>query len=322
MALLQITVRWAHFLASILLAALFLFELVIVASLARKLPENIQLLFLSHNRMNHRLGWWTWSVAQISWIAWLLLITASMSGEDLIACISSDALGTVLFSTQFGHLWLMCLISGIVFGIGLWLLERTSRPRRVLTVSVVWISSIQLVSLAWGGHAVANPGPYGSVHLLSDALHLLTSAFWPGALLPLAMFLFVLLKSNQIDALGLAAAVVRRFSASSLIAVAAMALTGLLNSVFMVGNPRVLLTTDYGHLLISKLVLFLLMVGFGALNLFLVKPSLAGDLPDMNVADQKSAIRSLLRNVLCEVGLGAAVILIVAALGITPPPLH
>jgi putative copper resistance protein D len=54
-----------------------------------------------------------------------------------------------------------------------------------------------------------------------------------------------------------------------------MVLTGLLNSLFMVGNLRVLLTTDYGHLLISKLVLFLLMVGLGAWNLFLLKPSLA-----------------------------------------------
>jgi len=64
------------------------------------------------------------------------------------------------------------------------------------------------------------------------------------------------------------------------------------------------------------------MVGFGAWNLFLLKPRLAVDLPNMNVADQKSAIRSMVRNVLSEIGLGAAVILVVAALGITPPPLH
>jgi putative copper resistance protein D len=105
-------------------------------------------------------------------------------------------------------------------------------------------------------------------------------------------------------------------------AVAVMALTGLLNSIFMVGSFRALLTSAYGQLLVSKLILFFVMVGFGAWNLFLLKPRLAVDLPNMNVADQKSAIRSLLWNVLCEVGLGAAVILIVAALGITPPPLH
>jgi hypothetical protein len=102
MMLLLIGVRWLHILASILLAALFLFELVIVPPFARKPPEITQPLFLSMYRFNRRIAWSAWSIAQISWIVWLWLITASMSGEDLIACVSSDALGMVLFSTKFG----------------------------------------------------------------------------------------------------------------------------------------------------------------------------------------------------------------------------
>jgi putative copper resistance protein D len=54
-----------------------------------------------------------------------------------------------------------------------------------------------------------------------------------------------------------------------------MALTGLLNSIFMVGSFRALLTSAYGQLLISKVILFFVMVGFGAWNLFLLKPRLA-----------------------------------------------
>jgi putative copper export protein len=83
-------------------------------------------------------------------------------------------------------------------------------------------------------------------------------------------------------------------------------------------------TTEIGYHQIYRLTCraALWTLGFGAWNLFLLKPRLAVDLPNMNVADQKSAIRSLVRNVLCEVGLGTAVIVIVAALGITPSPLH
>ena len=322
MALLQIIVRWVQILASILLAALFLFEPVIVAPFVRKPAKTVQPLFLSLCRLNRRVAWWTWSIVQISWIVWLWLITASMSGEDLIACISSDALGTVLFSTQFGHIWLMRLAIGMVFGISFWMLERTSRRRSVLAASLAWFSAIELVSLAWSGHAVAHPGPYGAVHLLGDALHLLTSAFWPGALAPLAAFFLLLLKSNHFEAIALAAPVVRRFSASSLIAVAVMASTGLLNSIFMVGSVRALLTSTYGQLLVSKLILFFAMVGFGAWNLFLLKPRIAIALPTVNVAQQKSVVRFLLRNVLWEVGLGTVVILIVGLLGITPPPMR
>jgi putative copper resistance protein D len=320
--LLLIGVRWLHISTSILLAALFLFEPVMVAPFARMAAQAIQPLFLSVRRWRNRFTWWAWSFAQISWIAWLWLITASLSGEGLAACIGSGAIGTVLFSTQFGHLWLMRLVIGLVFGIGLWLSERKSRGPSALEMSLAWLSTFELVSLAWGGHAAADSGPHAALHLLADGIHLLALVFWPGFLLPLAAFLLVMLKSDQIDALGLASAIVRRFSVSSLIAVTIIIVTGLLNSLFMVGNLRALLTTDYGRLLISKVVLFLLMVGFGAWNLLQLKPSLAVDAVPMNVARQERAMRSLVRNVLWEVGLGAAVILIVAVVGITPPPMR
>ena len=164
-------------------------------------------------------------------------------------------------------------------------------------------------------------GPFGIVHILGDALHLLTSAFWPGALAPLAAVLFFMLKSSQVEAIVLAAPLVRRFSASSLIAVAVMALTGLLNGIFMVASFRALLTSAYGQILVSKLILFFAMVGFGAWNLFLLKPRIAVELPTVNLA-QKSAVRLLLRNVLWEIGLGTLVILVVGLLGITPPPMR
>jgi putative copper export protein len=130
-----------------------------------------------------------------------------------------------------------------------------------------------------------------------------------------------MLKSSQVEAIGLAAPVVRRFSASSLIAVAGMALTGLLNGIFIVGSFRALLTSAYGQILVFKLILFFAMVGFGAWNLFLLKPRIAVELPMVNLA-QSDAVRLLLRNVLCEIGLGTLVILIVGLLGITPPPLR
>jgi copper resistance protein D len=101
-----------------------------------------------------------------------------------------------------------------------------------------------------------------------------------------------------------------------------MALTGLLNSIFMVGSFRALLTSAYGQILVSKLILFFAMIGFGACNLFLLKPKIAVDLPTVNVAQQKSSVHLLLRNVLWEIGLGTLVILIVGLLGITRPPMH
>src|SRR5208283_5109892 len=57
---------------------------------------------------------------------------------------------------------------------------------------------------------------------------------------PLAPFLLLLLKSSQVEAIVLTAPVVLRFSANTLIALAGMALIGLLNSIFMVGSFQAL----------------------------------------------------------------------------------
>jgi putative copper export protein len=86
----------------------------------------------------------------------------------------------------------------------------------------------------------------------------------------------------------------------------------------MVGSFRALLTSTYGQVLVCKLILFAAMIGFGAWNLFLLKPRIAIDIPTVNIPEQKSAVRLLLRNVLWEIGLGTLVILIVGLLGITP----
>jgi len=322
MPLALILVRWLHLSASILLASLFLFEAVIVVPTARKASADVGHLLGRIHQLTCRTALLTLLVALISWFGWSWLVASTMTGDDLIECLQSGDWLTVLTGTQFGHIWLFRVIVSLVFGIILWVVARTSGRRSFLQITLAGLSAIELVSLAWAGHGSASPGPFGVVHLLGDGLHLLTAAFWPGALAPLAAFLFLLLKSNQLEAIRLAAPVVRRFSASSLIAVASLALTGLLNSIFMVGSLRAFLTSAYGQILISKLILFCAMIGFGAWNLFLLKPRIAVDLETAKVGQETSAVSLLLRNVLWETGLGTLVILIVGLLGITPPPMR
>jgi putative copper resistance protein D len=321
MPLALILVRWLHLSASMLLAGLFLFEAVILVPAVGKPLANIGPLLGRIHQLTCRTALWTLLVALMSWFGWSWLVTSTMTGDDVFECLQSGDWLTVMNGTQFGHIWLFRMIVSLVFGIILWVMARTSGRPTFLQTTLVGLSVIELVSLAWAGHATASPGPFGIVHLLGDALHLLTSAFWPGTLVPLATFLFLLLKSSQVEASGLAAPVVRRFSASSLIAVAVMTLTGLSNSMFMVGSFRGLLTSAYGQILVSKLILFFAMVGFGAWNLFLLKPRIAVELPTVNLA-QNSAVHLLLRNVLWEIGLATLVILIVGLLGITPPPMR
>jgi putative copper export protein len=64
------------------------------------------------------------------------------------------------------------------------------------------------------------------------------------------------------------------------------------------------------------------MVCLGGWNLLVLKPKLTVDVESRDAAHNNLTIRSLLRNVLWEIGLGTAVFLIVGILGITSPPMH
>ena len=77
-----------------------------------------------------------------------------------------------------------------------------------------------------------------------------------------------------------------------------------------------LFMTPYGRLLVVKLALFGVLLGFGARNRLAIKTKLATAQPDSDFLPQ------LRRNVIREAFLGAAVIAIVACLGVTPPASH
>ena len=106
----------------------------------------------------------------------------------------------------------------------------------------------------------------------------------------------------------------------SLLVVSALAVTGLTNSYFLVGSLPALVTSEYGRLLSLKVLLFFIMIAFGACNLLRFKPQLA--LANEQNAKERNALRKLMRNVIAELCLGTIIVLIVGALGATPPPRH
>ena len=112
------------------------------------------------------------------------------------------------------------------------------------------------------------------------------------------------------------ARVVHRFSTFSLCCVSVLIVSGISNSWLLVGSIYALFTTPYGRLLLLKLTLFAILIGFGARNRFPVKAKL------LNAPTGPDLLPQLRRNVLCEVCFGTAVIAIVACLGVTPPARH
>jgi len=257
-----------------------------------------------------------WLTAVISAILWLGFVAASISGAATLFAVDGETFRTVLLQTQFGHLWACRLVGCLLIGI---LLFRGS-PELIIAV----LSFAILASLAAAGHSGAMVTNAGLLPIAGDIGHLIASALWPGGLVPLLVLLVSQYRTTDQTTRVFVVDVVRRFSSLSLMVVGLLAGTGLLNSYFIVGSWGALFATDYGRWLLLKIALFLLMLGFGALNLLVLKPQLARAalVQTQTPGAVMTPMSSLIRSVTCETFLAAGVILVVGFLGATPPPMH
>ena len=256
-----------------------------------------------------RLAFWSLIAALLSALLWFWLEVASMSELSLKNAFSATASWPVLFETQFGRVWQLRL--GVIAAVFVAVVCGLAQIKaRMMLIWVPWLLSIAfLVSLASISHAAARVHPLG---LFSDVVHLCAAGAWIGGLVPLTLFLGCALFSLGQTVVS----VLLRFSMLSLCCVSVLIVTGLSNGWLLVGSLHALFTTPYGRLLLLKLTLFGILIGFGARNRFLVNARLRKGSANPDLLSQ------LRRNVLCEVCLGVAVILIVACLGVTPPARH
>ena len=197
----------------------------------------------------------------------------------------------------------------VLAGSLLWLRRAAADAARRWHLRVaLLVAALYLATLAATGHAAAaSDGLVRLVHVGSDALHLLAAGAWLGALPPL---IDGLATAGSPDA---AARLAHRFSVLGIACVATLLVSGIVNSLFLVGSFAALFGTPYGQLLDLKIGLFAVMVVIAAVNRFALTPRLAAD---------PGARRSLRRNAMAELALGIVVVGIVGALGTMVPAAH
>ena len=300
-----IITRAVHIAASMLLAGAVTFDLIALGLTDRSATNDLNDV---EQRLIH-LVLWSLITALLSALCWFCLEVGSMSELSLKNALSATAWGTVLFETQFGRVWQLRL-GLIAAGFPLVASALAQVKARRMLIAVLWLVSVVLLaSLAWISHAAAaSMAPLG---LLGDMLHLCAAGLWIGGLLPLAIFLMRVRPSFSLG--EPVVRVVRRFSTLSLCCVTVLIVSGISNSWLLVGSVHALFTTPYGRLLLVKLTLVGILISFGARNRFLVKTKLR------NFSQVLDVLPQVRRNVICEVGLGLAVLVIVACLGVTPP---
>jgi copper resistance protein D len=308
-----IFVRAVHFAATISVTGVALFNVFVAQPVLRR-PASPEL----RASVVRCLAWIAWiglALALLSGAAWFVLVSASISDQPLETVLSdASVLQAVLLYTDFGRDWLLRLL---LIALLASLLAADLREKQdsggFLKLAIVLAAAGLAGTLAWAGHGIGGAGLPGSIHLAADFLHLIAAAAWVGGLLPLALMLTAAGRS-----VAVAHAVSLRFSAYGIVAVGALLLTGAINTWYLAGSIRALTETDYGHLLLIKIALFLVMLALATINRLRLTPAVTVDAGERPA---RRALRQLRRNVVIEIGAGAVILSLVAVLGVTSPGL-
>ncbi|TPM34402.1 copper homeostasis membrane protein CopD [Mesorhizobium sp. B2-3-5] len=230
-----------------------------------------------------------------------LPIQTAMIGDGWTDAVNGRVLTDVLMTTSVGTAWLAQLAAVVI------LVFSQLSPARFKTAATAGAAALGLAALAFSGHAVMQGGWQGVVHPLNDVLHVLAAGAWIGALPPL---LIVLAQFGQPPFKAEATVALRRFSTAGHWAVALAILSGIGNSLFIVGWPLGISPT-YRALLTAKIVVVFLMTAAAILNRYWFVPRLG--------RHRASALAAIRTGTLAEIGLGLAAILLVSIFGLLDP---
>ncbi len=316
---LLVAVRFVHFTAVIVLFGETFFAL-LASAYAIEVTEPSE-LFISVHRRFLRVSVSAWAAMAISGAFWLALVSVVMSGRPLGAATAYSDLALVLGTTTFGHAWSVRALLALGLA-AMWpILHAAVLPRRRLAwLTSALISGALLASLAWAGHANIESGAGGWAHHTSDAAHLLAAGAWLGGLFALGAILGTLVRSSTARAIVECAELTVRFGNWAALGVGVIVVTGIVNACYLLPDVRALLETSYGNVLLLKLLVFSIMLAIAAVNRARLTARLRAETG--SAAARVCAAGRLRRNVWVEQVLGAIVIVLVAALGVMPPPMR
>lgn len=178
---------------------------------------------------------------------------------------------------------------------------------------------LAVASFSWSGHAAGLEGILGLFHRFNDTVHLLAAGLWLGAI---GWFLHLTVTAHrQPDAMPYEPLLVamHRFAPLGIALVALVGVTGMVNAqmIFGLPNSSVVLSTSYGQLLATKvlLVAFMLLCGF---RNAVVGRRWATASTGLEY-DPASTLASLRSSLAIEVSLAVVVIGLVAMIGMLSP---
>lgn len=206
----------------------------------------------------------------ISSAAGLLLQTASISELPVIDAL--PMVGTVLFDTHYGQLWLIRIGTVIVAGIAwVWHWRRINNRQTISYFSFCALLVI-IVSLSTASHS----GDDGTFTLtnFANVIHISGGLLWGGGIIAVSLIVLPALRGNTPPTPEIIANAVLVLSRLSAIALAMVILSGIYNAWLQVGTWDALWATAYGQILLIKVGFVLVMMALGAHHRYAAVPAL------------------------------------------------
>jgi copper transport protein len=204
--------------------------------------------------------------------------------------LNGDFIGS-MFDSSVGRVELIRTLLAVLT---LWSIALARHDRIALVLGAACL----VVSGAIGHPAAIDP----YLTIPAKSLHLLAAAVWLGGL-------FWLVWLSQCDEAACRAEA-RRVSSLALVSVIVIFLSGLLETVLFLNTPSDLIRSDYGRLVLAKMIGLGILIAYGAYNRF-------GLLPQLDVA---GGAEKLSRSVKQEIVVVTLVILIGGFLAYVPTP--
>ncbi|MDR6669281.1 copper homeostasis membrane protein CopD [Rhizobium sp. 1399] len=193
----------------------------------------------------------------------LLPVRCAMLGNGWADGLDGDVMTSVLTGTSVGTAWAWQAVFAAL------LLAVTLLPLRQQVAATAVVSALLLCGLSLTGHASMNDGWLRVLHRANDMVHVLSGGAWVGALIPVAL---VLSRLGDSAAGADALTALIRFSTAGHVAVALVILSGVANSLLIIGGLPLDWSLPYQRLLSLKIALALLMMLIAVFNRYGLVP--------------------------------------------------
>jgi len=239
-----------------------------------------------------------WSAAAV-----ILVVAVNVAAESLVLADTVD----ISLAESATAAFALAGYAQIVAAALILLLLLSSRASARAGRAGLGLAGLALLAAATAtSHAVAQLDNR-AVLSVCTALHRLCAGSWIGGIPYFLIALAVCRSQGQWRRIG------KRFSLLSMASVSAIAVTGVVMSLFYIGSLEALYGTAYGVMVITKSLLFLGLLGLGAMNFRVV---------ERLRVDPAAPVLRLRRFAEVEVGVGIAVLFIAASITSLPPAVY